>query len=213
MSYKDDLHEKDGAWIADAQIAAGVDDLDNTHPLNCTEDGTLEVDLSGQSGPIDVIVDNIVPVSQSGAPWAENITEIGGAPLSEGQKTSAASIPVVIALDQSPIPVTVVPGGSGFFTYVTGTLSNIGSVVCVGVCTGIRVFAVGVDSSFTINTGQTISLRSNQIFQIIPQEVLTNPVIDWVSGEIDVWLEVRGVGPLPPGPADLGLLLGIAHLQ
>lgn len=65
--------EKDGAWIADSKIAAGVDDLNNTHPLNCTEDGTLKVDISSISGgPIDVIVDNIVPVSQSGT-WTVNL--------------------------------------------------------------------------------------------------------------------------------------------
>jgi hypothetical protein len=63
MSYESSLHEKDGAWKADAKIAGGVDDLDNSHPLNCTTDGTLKVDIAGNSfGPIDVIVDNVVPV-------------------------------------------------------------------------------------------------------------------------------------------------------
>jgi hypothetical protein len=73
MSYESSLHQKDGAWKADAKIVAGVDDLDNTHPLNCTENGTLEVDITGTSGgPVDVIVDNIVPVSQSGT-WTVNL--------------------------------------------------------------------------------------------------------------------------------------------
>ena len=73
MSYESDLHQKDGAWIADAKIAGGVDGLDNTHPLNCTENGTLEVDITGTSGgPVEVIVENIVPVSQSGT-WTVNL--------------------------------------------------------------------------------------------------------------------------------------------
>jgi len=72
MSYKTDLHQKDGAWVADATIAGGVDEIDNTHPLNCTVDGTLETQIAGSSVPIDVIVDNIVPVSQSG-PWAVGV--------------------------------------------------------------------------------------------------------------------------------------------
>ena len=72
MSYKSSLDAKDGAWKDDAKIAAGVDDLDNTHPLNCTEDGTLEVSVSGQTVPLDVIVDNVVPVSQSGI-WTVNL--------------------------------------------------------------------------------------------------------------------------------------------
>jgi hypothetical protein len=71
MSYETDLHEKDGAWKADAKIAAGVDDVDNTHPLNCTTDGTLEVAIDS-SVPIDVLVGNVVPVSQSGV-WTVNL--------------------------------------------------------------------------------------------------------------------------------------------
>jgi hypothetical protein len=63
---------RDGAWKGDAKIAAGVDDLNDTHPLNCTEDGTLLVDVKGTEVPIDVIVNNIVPVSQSGA-WTVNL--------------------------------------------------------------------------------------------------------------------------------------------
>jgi hypothetical protein len=72
MAVRDTLHEKDGAWKLDSKIAAGIDDKDNTHPLNCTEDGTLEVEVSGTSTPIDVIVDNVVPVSQSGT-WTVNL--------------------------------------------------------------------------------------------------------------------------------------------
>jgi len=210
MSYETTLNEKDGAWKADAKIAAGVDDVDNTHPLNCTTDGTLEVELAGTQVPIDVIVDNVVPVTIP-ANSSVNLNQVGGTAITEGQKTMAASVPVVIALDQSTIPVSVIPGTNPFFfTYVSGTLSGIGSIVGIGVCTGIRVFANGIDSTFTINTGQTINLRSNQIFQIIPQENLTNPIIDLISGSIDVWMEVRGT--VMPLPADLGLSLGIAHI-
>lgn len=72
MSYESDLHDKGGAWKADAKIAAGVDDVDNTHPLNCTTDGTLEVQIAGTDVPIDVIVDNVVPVSQSGV-WTVGV--------------------------------------------------------------------------------------------------------------------------------------------
>lgn len=38
---------RDGAWKGDAKIAGGVDLDNNTHPLNCTTDGTLEVNLTG----------------------------------------------------------------------------------------------------------------------------------------------------------------------
>jgi hypothetical protein len=110
-------------------------------------------------------------------------------------------------------PVSIVEDETVIFEYVTGSLSGPGSVVGVGECEGIRVFAVGVDSRFAINGGEPIMLRANQIFYHIPQGELINPVVDWFSGSIDVWMEVEGEGPTPPpGPADLGLLLGIAHL-
>lgn len=39
-------------------------------------------------------------------PWNENIAQFGGSVVSLGQKVSASSIPVVIASDQSALPVT-----------------------------------------------------------------------------------------------------------
>ena len=90
MSYETDLHAKDGAWKTDAKIAAGVDSVDNTHPLNCTTDGTLRVDISSTSGgPIEVIVDNVVstivtnfPDVQKVQPWPLAIrAEYSGANL------------------------------------------------------------------------------------------------------------------------------------
>jgi len=58
--------ERDGAWINDAKIAAGVDSNKDTHPLNCDTDGTLQVDVVA-SIPIDVLPAAVFPVSQSGA--------------------------------------------------------------------------------------------------------------------------------------------------
>lgn len=69
------MAERDGAWIANATIAGGVDVDKNTHPLNCTTEGTLEVQVAGTDVPIDVIVDNVVPVSQSGT-WTVQETNV-----------------------------------------------------------------------------------------------------------------------------------------
>jgi hypothetical protein len=96
------------------------------------------------------------------------------------------------------------------FDYVAGTLTAPSSVIGIGQCYGIRVFANGVDSRFAISGGTPIQLRANQIFYHIPQGILLNPTIDWFSGSLDVWMEVDGV--IPPTTADLGLSLGIAHL-
>ena len=62
------MAERDGAWLGDAKIAGGIDPNLNTHPLSCDVNGVLNVNATITSifGPIDVIVDNIVPVTQSG---------------------------------------------------------------------------------------------------------------------------------------------------
>lgn len=55
----------------------------------------------------------------SGGSLDTNLTEVGGAPITEGQKTMANSLPVVIASDQSPI--NVVTSGS---SVVSGTVNT-----------------------------------------------------------------------------------------
>lgn len=57
---------------------------------------------------------NIGSVNQGTSPWVENLSQVGGSAISLGQKTSAASLPVVIASDQSPIAVTIsdIPAGT-----------------------------------------------------------------------------------------------------
>lgn len=58
--------------------------------------GAINVNLAGSAGTID-----------------SNITEIGGAPITLGQKTMANSLPVVIASDQAPFVVSDIEDGSG----------------------------------------------------------------------------------------------------
>jgi hypothetical protein len=96
------------------------------------------------------------------------------------------------------------------FDYVSGPLTGPGSIITVGICKGIRIKAVGGDAKFAISGGNIITVRSGDIFQIVPQAILTNASIDWFSGSMDVWMEVEGA--TPPTAADLGLSLGIAHL-
>lgn len=120
MTYKNDLHEKDGAWKADSKIAAGVDDLDNTHPLNCTEDGTLEVSLSGTAAPLDVIVDNIVPVSQSGT-WTVNLATEPTIDIGEvSVKPSATTVNIFATADASyGVETTILSYTNVGITWVT----------------------------------------------------------------------------------------------
>src|SRR6266403_1273151 len=50
---------------------------------------------------------DVVTTSQGGAPWSENLTQVGGGAVSLGAKTSANSIPVVLATDEVTLPVSI----------------------------------------------------------------------------------------------------------
>lgn len=68
-------------------------------------DPSLVVALSPNS-PLPTGSNVIGAVTQSGGPWTQNLTQVGGAAISLGQKTMAASLPVVLSSDQTAIPVT-----------------------------------------------------------------------------------------------------------
>lgn len=75
------MASKDGALIGGAQIIGGTDIDLNTWPLQCDINGILQVELAAAQVPIDVLVNNIVPVSQSGT-WtvqlaSEPVIDIG----------------------------------------------------------------------------------------------------------------------------------------
>lgn len=52
------------------------------------------------------VVSGTVTANQGGAPWSNNVTQIGGSSFTLGQKTMANSAPVVIASDQTSIPAS-----------------------------------------------------------------------------------------------------------
>jgi hypothetical protein len=56
---------------------------------------TVKTDASG----------NLI-VAQGTSPWVNNLTQVGGSNVTLGQKASAASFPVVLASDQSSLPVS-----------------------------------------------------------------------------------------------------------
>lgn len=58
-------------------------------------------------------------------PWNENISEFGGASVSLGSKTSAASIPVVIASDQGTLPLPTGAATSALQTTGNTSLASI----------------------------------------------------------------------------------------
>jgi hypothetical protein len=64
--------------------------------------GALKTDGSASTQPVS----GTVTANQGGAPWAENITQIGGASLTIGQQVKSASIPVVLASNSDAQGVT-----------------------------------------------------------------------------------------------------------
>jgi hypothetical protein len=88
-----------------------------TSPLSLTTVGNLRVDGSSVTQPVS----GTVTANQGTAnatPWNENIAQWGGTNTTLGQKTMSASVPVVIASDQSAIPVTF-STGTQILTYFT----------------------------------------------------------------------------------------------
>jgi hypothetical protein len=76
----------------------------------------------GSDNQLKVNSDGSVNVNSTGAgggPVVTNITEIGGATISEGQKPMSASLPVVIASDQTPMVST-----TAVVTSVTSSATN-----------------------------------------------------------------------------------------
>lgn len=79
-------------------VATGAD------TFNVTVNVALPVG-SNTIGNVNAIQSGTWTVQQGSAPWSENITQIGGSSISLGQKTSANSLPVVIASDNTLMTV------------------------------------------------------------------------------------------------------------
>lgn len=111
------MAEKDGAWIGDAKGIAGVDINQNQHYLKCDTNGVLDVNATITSifGPIDVIVDNIVPVTQSGS-WTVAVNNFpatqpvsGTVTVLQGTSpwiTSVSNFPAVQTVNVNNFPAT-----------------------------------------------------------------------------------------------------------
>lgn len=78
----------------------------------------------------------------------------------------------------------------GAWTYAAGTLAGAGSVTASGRCVGIRVYAHLLDGSFNVNGGNTVLVRAGTGVDIGPKGNLVNPVVNWVSGTLDVVVAV-----------------------
>jgi len=106
------LYSADGVAMA---VADGV-----AIPANTLGLLAAGKDVDGKSRFLGAVVDGALhrlmvdaKIASGGASQDVNVAEwIGNATPTVGQKTMAASLPMALASDQSPVPVTISPGGS-----------------------------------------------------------------------------------------------------
>jgi hypothetical protein len=100
--------------------------------LNATVVGTGTFAVqAAQSGTWNVTVNTALPtgantigaVTQASGPWTQNLTQVGGSAIAIGQAAMAASLPVVIASNQSAVPASQ----SGNWT--ARIVGNVGAVL------------------------------------------------------------------------------------
>lgn len=100
---------------------------------------------------------DVVTANQGGAPWSQNLAQVGGTSVSLGQALMAASFPVVIASNQSAIPVTQstspwitsdVAGGS-----VTGGTAGTKSLLAGGIFNTVApTLTTGQQAAFQLDS-------------------------------------------------------------
>jgi hypothetical protein len=109
-------------------------------------DPSLVVALSPNS-PLPTGANVIGAVTQSGGPWTQNLTQVGGSSITLGQKVMASSLPVVISSDQSAINVLNTANGS-----ISGGTA------------GTQSLAAGMianSAALTLTNGQQVALQSD----------------------------------------------------
>jgi len=104
-----------------------------------TAGSALKVDGSAVTQPVS----GTVTANQGGAPWTQNLTQVGGSAVALGQAAMASSIPVVISSNQTTIPVSIAnPAGTVITDYQTD------AAVAAGAST---------NHDYTVTTGKTLS--------------------------------------------------------
>ncbi len=122
-------------YVPTTNPSIGLDGV--TAPLYATEIGAINP--SGFLTPLMVDSTGALIVTGSGSGGSSNVNliQVGGSPISLGQNTEANSIPVTIASDQTPIPVTIQgvnPNQNSVLKY------NAVTAVAVGVATTIVTY-------------------------------------------------------------------------
>lgn len=132
--------------------------------------GVVTIDASSSSVAIEGRVSgNLAEVTPAGS-LKVDLEQVGGAAITLGQKVSAASIPVVISSDQSPITVTGsittspnvnVHDGSGVSISSTGSSLNVDVTNTVPVSQSTSPWVVSGSGNFTVVQPSGANLHVN----------------------------------------------------
>jgi hypothetical protein len=167
--------------VGGAAVTLGAKTSANSIPVVLASDEAA-LPVTGTFWQATQPVSGTVTANQGGAPWSDNLTQVGGAAVSLGIKTSANSIPVVLASDEATLPVSAaslpLPAGAatsalqttinttlGTPAQETGNLATIASLLgymqrivelqvqTLAVLQAIRLQAAGTETYVTSNTG------------------------------------------------------------
>lgn len=163
----------------------------NTTPATLTtgQSGFLQLD-SAENLLVKVNValptgaNTIGAVTQASGPWTQNLTQVGGSAITLGQKTMANSVPVVLASDQTAIPVsqsgtwTVQPGNTANTTPWLVTDSSDGPVGA-GTAAGKSSLAGGVFNTVlpTLTNTQQVALQVDSSGRLIISPTSSSSVV------------------------------------
>ena len=78
------------------------------------------------------------------------------------------------------------------WNYKSTNLTGAGTVTLTGHCAGLRIInnSDSVNAEFTVNSGDTILVKAGREVYLNPNKKLKNPIITWVSGSMNVFIEV-----------------------
>lgn len=165
------------AWLVSGTVAATQSGTWTVQPGNTANTTAWKVDGSAVTQPVSGTfwqvtqpVSGTVTANQGGAPWSENITQVGGAAVTLGQKTAANSIPEVPASDYV--------GGAdvvGNVTFSAGTACPAASATVVTTSAGcIVVPTYG-------NNGVTVEIQAGTLAATVTYESSYDGGTTWVN--------------------------------
>jgi hypothetical protein len=149
------------------------------------------VTISGQPIQIEaataggLTINGTVTSLQGTSPWVENLSQVGGQAISLGQKTGISSVPVVIASDQSNIPVNLHDGSGNSITSTGGSLN-------------VNVTSSAASNPFVkYNTTASLSPSSTTTHEVAPGSFPFYVSGAWgaASGKIkdEIWVNTAGL--------------------